>query len=98
MAWWLRKHTPKGAEAQRIGYSAEEPATAHRLTMADETKQINLRLPPRLLRHVDAQREHYGMSRPSYLKQLIIDDIRRQGPTGRTALAPRTAPEPTRAV
>jgi hypothetical protein len=66
--------------------------------MADETKQINLRLTPRLLRHVDAQREHYGMSRPSYLKQLIIDDIRRQGPVGRTALAPRTAPEPTPAV
>jgi hypothetical protein len=75
-----------------------EPATAHRLTMADETTQINLRLPPRLLRHVDAQREHYGMSRPSYLKQLIIDDIRLQGPAGRTALAPRTAPEPTPAV
>jgi hypothetical protein len=38
------------------------------------------------------------MSRPSYLKQLIIDDIRLQGPAGRTALAPRTAPEPTPAV
>ncbi len=98
MAWWLRHRTPWGAEPQRIGYSAPEPATAHRLTMADETKQINLRLTPRLLRHVDAQREHYGMSRPSYLKQLIIDDIRRQGPVGRTALAPRTAPEPTPAV
>lgn len=98
MAWWLRKHSPKGAEPQRIGYSAEEPATAHRPTMAEEATQINLRLTPKLLAHVDAMREQYGMSRPDYLRDLIIGDIRRQGPNGRTSLAPRITPEPTPAA
>lgn len=66
--------------------------------MADETTQINLRLTPQLLQHVDTMRANYGMSRPAYLKDLIIADIRRQGPAGRTALAPRSTPAPTPAV
>lgn len=98
MAWWLRHRNPWGADPQRIGYSDPEPATAHRLTMADETTQINLRLTPQLLQHVDTMRANYGMSRPAYLKDLIISDIRRQGPAGRIALAPRTTPAPTPTV
>lgn len=72
-----------------------EPATAHRHIMPGF---IHLRLDERLTAHLDQQATERGMTRPAYIRGLIVDDIKRQGPAGRTALAPRTGTEPTAAA
>ena len=45
---------------------------------------VELQIP--LVNHLDARASYLGCSRAAYIRQLILNDIRRQGP-GRSATA-----------
>lgn len=69
--------------------SCRYDAPVTQITMAPTTDwhDTSLRLNATLLAHVDQQRQLEGLSRAGYIRKLIADDIRRQGPADRTSCA-----------
>jgi metal-responsive CopG/Arc/MetJ family transcriptional regulator len=44
-------------------------------------RSITVELPELLVKHLDSQADYLGCSRAAYIRQLIVRDTERQGPT-----------------
>ena len=52
---------------------------------AEGKRVITLELAAEHVEHLDLQAAYYGSSRAAYLRRLIVEDIRRQGPAQASA-------------
>jgi hypothetical protein len=51
----------------------------------DGLKTMTIEMRHDLVEHLDQQAQWQGMSRAAYLRQLVLKDMRRQGPSRPTA-------------